>query len=250
MPSIDTLPECPRDNYDWDIFFGDQAERPLIFHGTSAAFAESIKDHGLAFQRRPWRELDLRRLVDIFGRHKLYGPKDWNIAVLSVYTQNTARLGCVSLCFDWIRVCGYYAIRSPGGETLSTALVLAQWMLQHHRDRLARDDLEFLSDLEQRGTAMIRGHKPLVVAFEFDPSWCDTEGVKFFVSRDTFAERREMWRRLRGSASYEFTGLHQDGGTTYNGKELLVRGGVPASAIRAMYVLETDHQGRHTVTSL
>jgi hypothetical protein len=57
------LTERPNNESEWDVFMGDQAERPLLFHGTSAAFKESIMRYGLSHRHRPYKTRQIQRVL-------------------------------------------------------------------------------------------------------------------------------------------------------------------------------------------
>jgi hypothetical protein len=245
----DPLPMRPDDGYDWDRFFGDQDVPPSIFHGTSTIFADSIKRHGLARGRIPYRWADIERVVRIFGKYTLCGPKNRHIAGLEVFTRTTSRHSGWSLCFDWERVCRTYAIGYRGGETLEHLLCNVVWALDKHRDTFLPDEIQFMADLRDKVLRLVAEHRPMVVSFAFNPDWFDQNRIQNILDRDEFL-KQDAELHLFGGMKSLYLGSHGPGGIVLNGAELVTLGDVPTTSIRAIYVLEPDAGGSYSLHNL
>ena len=101
-PESPEKPSKPNDGYQWDVFFDDQAARPLIYHGASSIFEPSIRRYGFAFDQRPYKDFDLDRCISILSQ--IEGSRAITIgrAVIDTYTKGTERISGFCFTFDYV----------------------------------------------------------------------------------------------------------------------------------------------------
>ncbi len=239
----ESLPLAPEDGYDWQRFFGHQTRRPFIFHGTSSVFADNIKAKGLGYRERSWRSDDVERIVDLFERRDLYGPR-LELLVLHGYSRATTYFESVSLTCDWRRACRY-AIQNPGGETVAYLHRLLTWGLALDPDPFTAAERELVRDVLGRVSPIVEAHKPIVVVAEFDLSWFEAEAVTFFTDIEEF-DRRSSSKTLPSGYVVDplpmvqvFCG-HYDETIQMPGEEFRSVSGIPPSAIRDIVLLEVN----------
>jgi hypothetical protein len=173
------------DNYKWDIFCGDQAARPLIFHGTSAAYESSIRERGLTFDAVPYDPAEVAEVVRIFNIHSIYGDKLHNIGELQVYTAGSVARRTISLTFDYTCAC-QYGTKTKGGETIDGLWHLLNGGIESSEASFSKGEFTFLLNYRERLRPIIQAHRPMVVAVEVDLTSLTGDDLDFFLDRSVF----------------------------------------------------------------
>jgi hypothetical protein len=193
------LTQHPVDTYAWDVFMQDQAERPLLFHGTSAGFRESIERYGLPHRRRPYKVRQIHRVLSILRRNALIRPG--SDAVLQTWTRSSVRERGYSLTFDWANAL-HFAVTNRCGETIEIFFRLLHEAWTSGRvAELPEPERGEVTAAYTWVSELVKGHNPLVVGVRFDPRWFSDARVSFFTDREVFKklgripglDRREMY---------------------------------------------------------
>jgi hypothetical protein len=213
----------------------DQTERPLLFHGTSATFKDSIRRYGLSHRRRPYK---VRHVLSILRRHGLSQP-DLE-AVLQTWTRSSVREKGYSLTFDWVTAL-HFAVANRCGESIEIYFRLLRDAQNSVGFReLPEDERQELTDAYMAVSDLVARHRPLVVAVRFDRSWFSDERAAFFTDRhvfDSLGTTSECWRREMYVGSYDPSKIYGR-----HGEELPSIRDIPPDAIVSLTELSwNDH---------
>lgn len=171
----------PNDGYVWHQFLKDQESRPLVWHGTSAVFRESIRRTGLDLTiDRPQLEV-IARLLKLVPIESLEGRSSDlcnAILVLSTFTQSTASEKTLCFTFDYVSALDY-AVRYRGGETLHHLLIALDHTVRECSRALQQSDLQWVHIQQRKFTRLLSNHRPLLLGVRFDP--------ELFESRESLA---------------------------------------------------------------
>ncbi len=183
------LPPSPDHAYRWDTFAADQPAQPLIFHGTSAVYEDSIREDGLGIRRAPFSPGEIGRVVEIFDRYHLVGPRG-EIGVLKSYTAASLDTGSVSYTFDYTRAC-WYASRYRGGETVHNLSLLLNWAVEPLQVEFTRAERDVLVSCLGRLKLIVSAHRPMVAGVMFSPDLFSGRDLEFFSDRRAFETMRD-----------------------------------------------------------
>jgi len=221
----------------------DQAERPLLFHGTTAVFKDSIRRYGLSHRRRSYKYRQIQRVRSILRRRGLIAPSSGavlNDGILENWTGSSVREKGYSLTFDWVNALDF-AVRNRCGETIELFSCLLENVCSAGGfDELPEPEHREVTDAYKWVSGLMAGHKPLVVGVRFDPQWFAESRVSFFTDPEVFKRltglpllgHREMYL-----GSYDPAKVY-----THSGDEFPSIRDIPASAIMLLTELNWNDE--------